>query len=46
MAEAIAYLLSATARFTTGTTLFVDGGLTLMAAIGNQRTILRSMGEN
>ncbi|ACP21884.1 putative oxidoreductase (plasmid) [Sinorhizobium fredii NGR234] len=43
MAGAIAYLLAPEARFTTGTTLFVDGGLTLMAAIGNQRTIMESM---
>jgi NAD(P)-dependent dehydrogenase (short-subunit alcohol dehydrogenase family) len=45
MAEAVAYLLSPNACFTTGTTLFVDGGLTLMAAIGNQKTIMKSMGE-
>ena len=45
MAEAIAYLASPHAHFTTGTTLFVDGGLMLMGAIGNQRTIMQALGE-
>ena len=46
MAEAIAYLASPNANYTTGITLFVDGGLLLMAAIGNQRTIMESLGAN
>ncbi|MER9947229.1 SDR family oxidoreductase [Mesorhizobium sp. M0047] len=45
MAEAIAYLASPNANYTTGTTLYVDGGLLLMAAIGNQRTIMEALGE-
>jgi NAD(P)-dependent dehydrogenase (short-subunit alcohol dehydrogenase family) len=38
MAVTIAYLLDPEASYTTGTTLVVDGGLLLMAAIPNQRT--------
>ena len=45
MAEAIAYLVSPNANYTTGTTLFVDGGLMLMGAIANQRTIMQALGE-
>ena len=37
-AAAISYLLTAEAGYTTGTTLAVDGGLMLMAAIPNQDT--------
>lgn len=43
MAEAIAYLASPNSAFTNGTTLFVDGGLSLMAAIPNQRAIMEGM---
>lgn len=45
MAAAIAYLVSPQARFTTGSQLLVDGGLSLMAAIPNQRTMTRSRPE-
>jgi NAD(P)-dependent dehydrogenase (short-subunit alcohol dehydrogenase family) len=37
-----AYLLDPEASYTTGTTLVVDGGLLLMAAIPNQRTRMAS----
>ncbi len=43
IAQAIAYLVSEEAASTIGTTLFVDGGLLLMSAIGNQRTIMASL---
>jgi hypothetical protein len=39
---AIAHLLDPEASYTTGTTLVVDGGLLLMAAIPNQRTRMAS----
>ncbi len=39
IAEAIAHLASPEASYTTGTSLVVDGGMLLMAAIANQRDI-------
>jgi NAD(P)-dependent dehydrogenase (short-subunit alcohol dehydrogenase family) len=42
MAVTVAYLLDPEASYTTGTTLVVDGGLLLMAAIPNQRTRMAS----
>ena len=39
IAEAIAHLASPAASYTTGTSLVVDGGMLLMAAIANQRDI-------
>jgi NAD(P)-dependent dehydrogenase (short-subunit alcohol dehydrogenase family) len=39
VAEAIAQLASPEASYTTGTSLLVDGGLHLMAAVANQPAI-------
>ena len=41
VAQAIAHLASPEASYTTGTSLVVDGGLLLMAAVGNQPAIGR-----
>lgn len=43
MAAAIAYLLDPEAAYTTGASLLVDGGLSLMAAIPNQKTIMAAL---
>ena len=43
MAFAIAALLDPEASYTTGTTVFVDGGMMLTAAVPNQRTIMAAL---
>jgi len=43
MALTIAHLLDPEAAYTTGTTVLVDGGMALMAAIPNQKTIMAAL---
>ena len=43
MALTIAHLLDPEAAYTTGTTVFVDGGMMLTAAVPNQRTIMAAL---
>ncbi len=43
MAVTIAGLLDPEAAYTTGTTVFVDGGMMLTAAVPNQRTIMAAL---
>jgi NAD(P)-dependent dehydrogenase (short-subunit alcohol dehydrogenase family) len=43
MAFTIAHLLDPETAYTTGTTVLVDGGLALMAAIPNQKTIMAAL---
>jgi len=43
MALTIAHLLDPEAAYITGTSVFVDGGMMLMAAVPNQRTIMAAL---